>query len=113
MSRSEEDFGTSAVVEERASEFQLHIELVSSTFASLLSLASGTLTRRISGKVCRRCDFVSLSALWRSGTGMTGRVIAVLLSAPSPLTPSAASRYVGLAETDTLGPINSTSKLPL
>lgn len=70
MSRSEEDFGTSAVVEERASEFQLHIELVSSTFASLLSLASGTLTRRISGKVCRRCDFVSLSALWRSGTRM-------------------------------------------
>lgn len=80
----------------------------------------GYITRRISGKVCRRCDFdatfVSLSALWRSkdGWGMTVRVIVALLSAPSPLTPSATSRYyVGLAETDTLGPINSTSKLPL
>lgn len=60
-----------------------------------------------------RFTFRSLEKRYKNGWGITGRVIAVLLSAPSPLTPSAASRYVGLAETDTLGPINSTSKLPL
>lgn len=58
----------------------------------------GYIIRRISGKVCRRCDFDatsfhfphSLEKQSKDGWwGMTGRVIAVLLSAPSPLTPSA------------------------
>lgn len=42
-----------------------------------------------------RFTFRSLEKRYKNGWGMTGRVIAVLLSAPSPLTPSAAS-YVGL-----------------
>lgn len=87
---------------------------------------AGYIIRRISGKVSRDTIFGATSfhfpflkeeskrAEWLGRLEKAGRVTVApdVLSAPSPLTPSV-TVDPARSETDTLGPINSTSKLPL